>query len=104
MSVNAYASRFDEVLVAVRDRLLSLDVFVGNANGVRIIADDPSAVPPLTGDRDLLIIGGGGIVNAAVADGSGRAQTPMRRTIEVAVRTRDARDPLDSDQAWASVH
>lgn len=100
---NFFASRFDECLVAVKGQVATVERFVNNSNAVRIIADDPAAVPPLTGDHDALVIGGGGTATTT-QDGSGRLQTVARRVVEIAVRTRNASDPLDSDQIWATKH
>lgn len=101
---NYYASRFSEVLLAVKAQLLTLDFFAPNPNSVRIIADDETEIPLLTGGRDALVMPGSGTIQSQIADGSGRGQTPMRRTIEVAFRSRDNRDSVDNHELWAIQH
>jgi hypothetical protein len=104
MSDNLYASSFDQCLLAVRDQLYTIEAFSKNTASVRIVADDETNIPLLTGDLDILLMGGGGTAQGPIQDGCLRQQSPVRRVVEVNMRSRDNRDSVDNDELWVIQH
>lgn len=96
------ATDFPAVLRSVRDRLVEYEV-VSRPELVQFIARDGSgrsgSLPHLTGDRDVLLRVKGMRSPLDIVQSAGRLAR-MYRTIEVILRTRDARDKPGSDEAW----
>lgn len=90
---------FAKLVTALRERLIK--TVIKDASRVYVIAQRPAEkLPPLSGERDLIIRVRGFMLAQSNVEAGGTSDTPVRRTVDIVLRSRCSLDRTGTDAVW----